>query len=209
MISKEIKDLLIKFFSELISCENAVQINRQVLSESTDFDSHQIFNHLLSNNNSSDDNITVLDIKKYLNENGIEISEHEAKMIILFYDINADGKLSFDEFINLVRNERASINNKLFRIQDNNISFNINFSLCALLKKELAVSKIIMELLKELRNKIDFNLHNIYHHLKNGKLITSQGLKIFLAENNVPFIESDIKLLMRRLDLNKDGKIDF
>ena len=73
MISKEIKDLLIKFFSELISCENAVQINRQVLSESTDFDSHQIFNHLLSNNNSSEDNITVLDIKKYLNENGIEI----------------------------------------------------------------------------------------------------------------------------------------
>ena len=209
MISKEIKDLLIKFFSELISCENAVQINRQVLSESTDFDSNQIFNHLLSNNNISDDNITVLDIKKYLNENGIEISEHEAKMIILFYDINADGKLSFDEFINLVRNERASINNKLFRIQDNNISFNINFSLCALLKKELAVSKIIMELLKELRNKIDFNLHNIYHHLKNGKFITSQSLKIFLAENNVPFIESDIKLLMRRLDLNKDGKIDF
>ena len=29
-------------------------------------------------------------------------------MIILFYDINADGKLSFDEFINFVRNENQT-----------------------------------------------------------------------------------------------------
>ena len=209
MISKEVKNLLITFFSELINCENAVQINRQILSESADFDSHQIFNYLLSNNNSNDNNITALDIKKYLNDNGIEISDQELKMIILFYDINADGKLSFDEFINFVRNEKASLNSKLFRIQDNNISFNINYSLCELFQKEIAVSKIILNVIKELRNKIDFNLHDIYHHLKNGKFITSQGLKIFFAENNLSFIESDIKLLMRRLDLNKDGKIDF
>ena len=116
MISKEVKNLLITFFSELINCENAVQINRQILSESADFDSHQIFNYLLSNNNSNDNNITALDIKKYLKDNGIEISEQEVKMIILFYDINADGKLSFDEFINFIRNEKASLNSKLFRI---------------------------------------------------------------------------------------------
>ena len=198
MISKEMKNSLMKFFSELISCEKSSQINRQILCESADFDAYQIFNYLKSDNN----NITLLDIKKYLNENGIEITDQEAKLIILFYDINSDGKLSYDEFINLVRSEKSSFNIKSFRIQDSNLSFNINYSLCKLFQKEIEVSKRI-------RNKKEFNIHNLYHILKSNTFITEQSLKNFLSENNFDFIDSDIKLLMRRLDLNKDNKIDF
>ena len=205
MISKEMKNSLMKFFSELISCEKSSQINRQILCESADFDAYQIFNYLKSDNN----NITLLDIKKYLNENGIEITDQEAKLIILFYDINSNGKLSYDEFINLVRSEKSSFNIKSFRIQDSNLSFNINYSLCKLFQKEIEVSKRIFSSLKELRNKKDFNIHNLYHILKSNTFITEQSLKNFLSENNFDFIDSDIKLLMRRLDLNKDNKIDF
>ena len=206
MTSKEVKNTLLKLFSEIINSENAVQINRQVLSESADFDAHQIFNFLLS---TEDNNITLTDIKKYLNENGVNITEQDAKLITLFYDINKDGKLSFNEFMNFVRNEKASLNNKIFRIGDKNISFNINYSLCKLFQKEIAASKRIYNLLKELRTKKDFNLHNIFHTLKSNTFITSQSLKNFLSENNFSFLDSDIKLLMRRLDLNKDGKVDF
>ena len=205
MISKEMKNSLMKFFSELISCEKSSQINRQILCESADFDAYQIFNYLKSDNN----NITLLDIKKYLNENGIEITDQEAKLIILFYDINSDGNLSYDEFINLVRSEKSSFNIKSFRIQDSNLSFNINYSLCKLFQKEIEVSKRIFSSLKELRNKKEFNIHNLYHILKSNTFITEQSLKNFLSENDFDFIDSDIKLLMRRLDLNKDNKIDF
>ena len=205
MISKEMKNSLMKFFSELISCEKSSQINRQILCESADFDAYQIFNNLKSDNN----NITLLDIKKYLNENGIEITDQEAKLIILFYDINSDGNLSYDEFINLVRSEKSSFNIKSFRIQDSNLSFNINYSLCKLFQKEIEVSKRIFSSLKQLRNKKDFNIHNLYHIMKSNTFITEQSLKNFLSENNFDFIDSDIKLLMRRLDLNKDNKIDF
>ena len=205
MISKEMKNSLMKFFSELISCEKSSQINRQILCESADFDAYQIFNYLKSDNN----NITLLDIKKYLNENGIEITDQEAKLIILFYDINSDGNLSYDEFINLVRSEKSSFNIKSYRIQDSNLSFNINYSLCKLFQKEIEVSKRIFSSLKELRNKKDFNIHNLYHILKSNTFITEQSLKNFLSENDFDFIDSDIKLLMRRLDLNKDNKIDF
>ena len=205
MISKEMKNSLMKFFSELIRCEKSSQINRQILCESADFDAYQIFNYLKSDNN----NITLLDIKKYLNENGIEITDQEAKLIILFYDINSDGKLSYDEFINLIRSEKSSFNIKSFRIQDSNLSFNINYSLCKLFQKEIEVSKRIISSLKELRNKKEFNIHNLYHILKSNTFITEQSLKNFLSENDFDFIDSDIKLLMRRLDLNKDNKIDF
>ena len=207
MISKDIKKSLITFFSELINSEKLVDINRQVLSESADFDAHQIFNYLLSSDN--DDNITINDIKKYLNSNNIEITEQEVKLIFLFYDINSDMKLSFEEFLNFVRSEKSSLNNKLFRISEPNISFNINYSLCKLFEKEIQVSKRIINALNELKVKRDFNVHDIYHALKSCSFITAQSLKNFLFENNFSFLESDIKSLMKRLDLNKDGKIDF
>ena len=176
MISKELKNSLITFFSDLINNENSVDINRQVLSESADFDAHQIFNYLLSGN---DNNITVNDIIKYLNSNNIQVSEQDAKMLIFFYDINSDGKLSFDEFLNFIRSEKSSLNNKLFRINETKISFSINFSLCKLFKKEIEVSKRIIYLLKELKNKKDFNLHKIYHSLKINTFITAQSIKNF------------------------------
>ena len=113
-MSKDIKNLLITFFSELIDGENNADINRQVLSESTDFDAHQIFNYILSSNDNKK-NITIKDIKNYLKVNNIEISEQDLKLMILFYDINSDGELSYDEFINLIRSERASINNKRYK----------------------------------------------------------------------------------------------
>ena len=206
MISKELKNSLITFFSDLINNENSVDINRQVLSESADFDAHQIFNYLLSGN---DNNITVNDIIKYLNSNNIQVSEQDAKMLIFFYDINSDGKLSFDEFLNFIRSEKSSLNNKFFRINETKISFSINFSLCKLFKKEIEVSKRIIYLLKELKSKKDFNLHKIYHCLKINTFITAQSIKNFLSENNIAFLDSEVNLLMKRLDLNKDGKIDF
>ena len=181
MLSKELNNSLIKFLSELINCENAVQINREVLSESADFDAHQIFNYILS---TDENNITILDIKKYLNDNGIEISEQEAKLIILFYDINFDGKLSFEEFLNFVRSEKSSLNNKTFRIQDTNLSFNINYSLCKLFQTEITVTKRIRNVLKELRSKKEFNVHDIFHALKSGTFITLQSLKNYLIKNN-------------------------
>ena len=208
MLGKDIKNLLITFFSELINSEKNVDINRQVLSESADFNANQIFNYLLSLNDSKK-NITIKEIKNYLNTNNIEISDQEAKLIILFYDINSDGELSFDEFINLIRSENSSNNNKIFGINDVNISFSINYSLCKLFQKEISISKKIINSLRDLRNKRDFNLHDIFHTLKSGSFITSQSLKNFLSENNIAFLDSDIKKLMRRLDINKDGKIDL
>ena len=207
MISNDIKKLISSLFIELAKSERSIDITRQILSESIDFDAHQIFNYLTTNNNSD---ITSNDIMKYLSKNKIKIDEEQINLIILFYDINLDGKLSFDEFINLVKSEKSSINNKSLNYSDDiNISFNINFSLCKIFEKEIYYSKYIINILKGLKNKYGFNIHDIYHSIKSSNFITSETIKNFLIENNEEFLESDINLIMRRLDINKDGKVDF
>ena len=207
MISNDIKKLITALFLELAKSEISIDITRQVLSESTDFDAYQIFNYLATNNNSD---ITSNDIMKFLSKNQIEIDEEQLNLIILFYDINLDGKLSFEEFINLVKSEKSSINNKSLNYSDDiNISFNINFSLCKIFEKEIFYSKYIINILKEIKNKYGFNIHDIYHSIKSSNFITSETIKNLLIDNNEEFIESDINLIMKRLDINRDGKVDF
>ena len=205
MISNDIKNILTNLFLELAKHERSIEVNRQVLCESTDFDAHQIFNYLLTNNK----NITPKDIIKYLSMKKINATEEEVKLLVLFYDKNLDGKLSFEEFINLVRNENSSINNKLFNNSDNNISFNIDFSLCKLLEKEIQISKSLLKTLKNIKNKYGYNVHDIYHSIKSSNFITSESIKNFLINNDLYCLDSDINFIMKRLDINKDGIIDL
>ena len=206
MSSNDINNLVAQIFLEIAKHERSIQITRQVLCESTDFDAHQIFYNLISNDNQ---NITYVDIINFLSSNEIQITEEEAKFIILFYDKNMDGKLCFEEFINLVKNEKSSINFKSNYSNDMRLSFNIKFSLCKLLEKEIYLTKSIIEMFKELRCKYGFNIHDIYHSVKSWNFITSDSIKKFLINNNSKFLESDINLIMRRLDINKDRKIDL
>ena len=72
MISKDISNLISYLFLELAKSERALDVTRQVICESTDFDAHQIFNYLLTSNQSD---VTSSDIIKYLEKNKIEITK--------------------------------------------------------------------------------------------------------------------------------------
>ena len=207
MTSNDIENELSELFLELAKAEKTIELYRQILSETVDFDARQIFNYLLSSDQS---NINSKDIMKFLSMNKINITEDESNLIVLFYDSNFDGKLSFEEFLNLVRSEKSSINNKSINFSDDtNIGLTINFSLCKLFEKEIYFAKSLINILKDLQNKYGFNIHDLYHSIKSTNFITSESLKNFLNNNNVNFLESDINLIMKKLDLNKDGKIDL
>ena len=75
--------------------------------------------------------------------------------------------------------------------------------------KEIELAKKILKLLKKLKYRQDFDIHKVFHYITNNNYINKYCLQKFFEINNNDYLESDIKNLIRRLDINKDGVIDL
>lgn len=207
MLTEETQKILSNLFISIAKGENNVKITRQALSSSFDFSSFNIFFYL---SNPKYQKITPLDIYNYLNSKNISISKLESQLIILFYDKNLDNALNFEEFYNLIHNDKLINNKSTLEFQKvSSIGSNIEYLLLKLFEKEIELAKNVIIYLKKLRIRTDFNIHKIFHYITKFNYINKFYIEKFLEKNNIDFIESDIKNIIRRLDINKDGVIDL
>ena len=144
----ETEGQLINIFLALADGERTVEINRQILSDNFDFDALKIFQTLDSKGKNY---IDASDLVNYFNLKGISISNIEAQLIILFYDQNFDGVLSFEEFNYLIQSEK-SLRKFLRKTNDTELGINIDYSLSKLLYQELQLSKNILDLLENIQS---------------------------------------------------------
>ena len=196
---------LLNIFKELAEGERKVEISRQVLSDNYEFDAFQIFRTL---DTQGKNYIDATDLIKYYNYKGITITEIEAQLIILFYDQNFDGVLSYEEFTFLIQSEKTM---KTFSKTSpgSDLGFNVEYSFLKLLENELQLTIKILNLLNDIQSCRDFNIHLLYHSLKSCNGITNNGIKCFLEKYDANYLDSDINSIIKRIDFNKDGKIDF
>ena len=205
MSSIETEKRLSKLMMQLAEGERTIEISRQVLSDLYDFDAYQIFKNLDIEGKNRVDSINIID---FLKNKGIYASQEETKLIILFYDQDFDGVLTYPEFINLVQSEKSIHKSPNFSPTDC-LSYNVDRSLGKLLEKELELARTILYILKDLKSRYDFNIHDLYHSAKSWNFITPDSIRIFLEKNEYSYLDSDIKSIIKRMDLNKDGKIDL
>ena len=203
--SIETEKRLSKLMMQLAEGERTIEISRQVLSDLYDFDAYQIFKNLDVEGKNRIDSNNIVD---FLKNKGIYASQEEAKLIILFYDQDFDGVLTYPEFISLVQSEKSIHKSPNFSPTDC-LSYNVDRSLGKVLEKELELSRMILYILKDLKSRYDFNIHDLYHSVKSWNFITSDSIRNFLEKNGFSYLESDIKSIIKRMDLNKDGKIDL
>ena len=104
MLSKETLSKLINILKTLASGEISIEVTRNILSDNLDFDPYQIFTNLTQKENEF---ITPTDIVDYFHTKNIFISYTEAKFLILFYDQNYDGVLTFTEFLPLIQSKNS------------------------------------------------------------------------------------------------------
>ena len=205
MCSPETEQKLCKLLLILAEGERTIEISRQVLSDLKEFDSFQIFKNIDIEDKNKIDCYSIIN---FLRIKGIYCTEEEASLIILFYDQNYDNVLSYPEFINVIQSEK-SLKNNLNKPPKDKIPFDVDYSLGKLLEKEVELSRKFIYALKDIKCRYDFNIHNLYHKIKYFNSITNESLRAFFQKNEVSFLESDIKLILKRLDLNKDGIIDL
>ena len=208
MSFSDIEFRITKFLMEIAECERSIEITRRVLSDCIEYDPYQIFKLLDKERKNA---ISIENIMDFLFQKNINISVEEAKLILFFYDKDQDGLLSYDEFLDLIQSKKESDYKKVkkFAFCESGISYNIEFSLEKLFIKELKLAKDVLFSLKNMKSKSNFDIHSIFHYIKDSNAITIQSLRNFLEKNNVSFLESDLNFIYSRLDINKDGKIDF
>ena len=206
MISQETLENFCKLLLYISERERSIEISRQVLSDLKEYDSFQIFKSIdIESKNKIDTNSLI----NFLGIKGIYCTEEESSLIILFFDQDYDNTLSYSEFINLIQSEKILKRplNK-FQLKDK-IPYNVEYSLIKLLEKEVDLVRNIIYKLKDIKCRYDFNIHNLFHLMKYFNTITNNSLKNFLNKNEISYIESDIKNIIKRLDLNKDGVVDY
>ena len=207
MVTDETEAKLSKIFIYLANWERNTEVARQVLYENEDFNPFQLFQLLDVENKNF---ITLTNILNFLNSRGIEANELEVQLLILFYNFNYDGVLSMNEFFNLIKCEESTNPYGIkYKSSKNPISFNIIYSFTKVLEKEIQLARKIIDLLNEIQNQQNFNIHELYHKVKVCHCIDEEGIKNFLDKNFQSFLDSDIKAILKRLDINKDGVVDL
>ena len=125
MVSPETEAKLAKIFINLAKGERKAEISRQVLCDNPDFNSFQLFKLIDKENKNYIDSTNIIN---FLTANGILINNDEAQLLILFYDQNYDGVLSFNEFCCLINNQNSSYEVPNLNNSSNRpISFNLKY----------------------------------------------------------------------------------
>ena len=213
MLSKNTLSLFCDLLMNLSEKEKQVEISRQVLCHNLNFDAYQVFSYL---DCESKNYINEINLMTFLQtKNGIPCTMEELQFFILLYDENSDAKLSYSEFLNIVlSNNNFELRKKAREkigsyCEENNLPFNVEYSLVKLFMKELDLIRTTRILIEKLKKRNDFNVHDLFHYLKGYGNITNESMKIFLEKNGILFDNNDLINIMKRLDINNDSKIDF
>ena len=212
MLTNETEKLIIKFLLEIAKKEKEVEINRQILAQNSNFDIFQLFSYMDREKKNYIDTFNIMD---FFHRNAIYPNKIIIDFLILLYDDDNDNKLSYTEFLNMIlsqnnislrkstREKIGSFNNK------NDISFEIEHCVLKLLEKEVDFIVSVNKIIFEIKEKKDFNIHNIFHLLIGYQYITHESLTNYFNKKYISFTNDDINFIMKRIDLNKDGKVDF
>ena len=202
MSSQTAQQTVAKILLELSKGEKSIEISRKILSDKPNFNIEQIFSYLDTDKKNRVDSI---DIVNYLLSKNYPVTEKESQLVVLFYDQDYDGVLSFNEFKNLFQSENSIPKNSY-----NNISYDIDACIFEILQKEIELARKIIDLLYVLKNLTNFNIHEIYHLLKSNWIgITRESIRYFLINNDSYFSDTDLTSIIKRLDFNKDGRVDL
>jgi len=159
------------------------------------------------------------EIVNFLRDNAVHhVSDPEASDLVKFFDSDGNGKLSFQEFIqmflpcedNVLRNvtiDRPSI--RVGRFEQ--LPRDIELAMTAVLTKEVELARRLSTLKRDLELGLDYSTMAAFRSVDkfNSGVITTVNLGAFLRDHGHFASETELLAVVRRLDTDGDAAITY
>jgi Ca2+-binding EF-hand superfamily protein len=212
MISIETERSLANLFMIISESEKQCEIVRQVLADQPEFEPVSVFQCLDSLNEGY---ITSSDLLQFMRRNRIIVDENECYMILREWNSTMDGRLSFKDFRTMVLpHTSALLRQKALErpaISRRYMPYEVEYATSRVLERELVYVRTVEIARKNMNRKPDFSLMDGFKVLDLYCLgyVTDEIMQKFLARNGITAYAEDIQAIMRRLDKDQDGKVNY
>lgn len=207
MLSPDTESRLADIFLRTAQQEKEVEECRYSLSKNLDFDPYSTFKILDRLGLGS---LSSSEIQEILNRHHFFCSDDEAYLVIRQFDSNLDGRLSPEEFHQIVLPSTNPGLRDLALARRGVFSKEVEYLFVALLQAEVLYHRNLESIRREIILKSDLNLLEAFRTIdtKNVSLIDRNALTSFLKKfRNV--YDDDIDAILRRVDNDGDGLISY
>lgn len=196
--------------------ERDLEAARQRLCSIRDFALHSAFERL---DRDASNWVGSKELVNFLRDNAVvHVSDGEAYDLVKFFDSDGNGKLSFQEFIqmllpcedNVLRNitiDRPSI--RVGRFEQ--LPRDIELAMTAVITKEVELARRLFTLKRDLELGLDYSVMAAFRSVDkyNSGSITTVNLGAFMREHGHFASETELLAIVRRLDTDGDASINY
>jgi Ca2+-binding EF-hand superfamily protein len=220
MITSKIEHSFANFLLILSEAEIIVENERKILSNYCEnlnkFDTYSLFKFMDTYDQQFIDEYSLAEFFRKYN---FLFTNHEIKFIIKFYDSDEDGKLTYSDILNIIlpstvtedfinKNSNSSRMKKselfISPLEEQKHKELIYNQIFRILEGEIILSKKILE-----NSDVLVYSEYIFNKLdrQNKNYLNFEDLRIFLNINEIFPSDIEIKCILNRLDVDKDGRI--
>lgn len=196
--------------------ERDLEAARQRLCSIRDFALHSAFERV---DRDASNWVSSKELVNFLRDNAVvHVSDPEAYDLVKFFDSDGNGKLSFQEFIqmflpcedNVLRNitiDRPSI--RVGRFEQ--LPRDIELAMTAVITKEVELARRLAALKSDLYLGLDYTVMAAFRSVdkNNSGSITTVNLGGFMREHGHFASETELLAIVRRLDTDGDASINY
>lgn len=206
MLNKDTKQLVADYFIRVASAEKQIEGLRLALCQSPYFELHSLFNEL----SQSSAEITYSNLMRFVEFMGLEVTGDFVWKLILQYDSNSDGKLSFQDFCGIVIPYTDSQLKDHLAQTAYTQPFPKALNLFSeVLQAEIKTLKIIEEGKQRLSSNPNFSLVGAFSSLSSKEGINERSIQQFFHSLGMQVPHSDILAIFKRFDKNSDNVITY
>mmetsp|Transcript_31612 Transcript_31612/g.28759 ORF Transcript_31612/g.28759 Transcript_31612/m.28759 type:complete len:573 (-) Transcript_31612:843-2561(-) len=215
MIGITTEQKLASLLRSIIDGEKDIELSRQSLAEQPDFEPSTAFKRI---DRLSFGTLSYSAFSDFLRDNSIVSTSKDLSNLFKIYDSNADGRINYSEFLNIVLPKTSSSLRQLaldrrpyYVAKYEALPYETEWALARELDREINYIRKIELLKEDLVARYDFSNIEAFKLIDSERagVIDFDNFYLFMKRNGIFVSESDYLSLLRRTDRDDDGRISY